>query len=337
MMDHDQFMQRCLQIALNGLGSTYPNPLVGSVIVNKNGSIIGEGFHYKAGQPHAEVLAIQHAESQGHTIEDFAAATLYVNLEPCSHYGKTPPCASLIIEKGFSNVIVGTLDPHKKVAGNGVKMLKEAGINVITGILEQECNQLNKRFFTYHRKQRPFIILKWAQSADGYIAPMTKKEQKPIWISNTHSRQRVHQLRALEHAILIGAQTALDDNPSLTVRDWHGENPIRIVLDARGDLPDDLNVFNEESVTQLLRRSTGDINEILEDLHFLGIQSVIVEGGLKTLQAFIDHGAWDEIHQFTGAEVYLKQGLAAPKLPSNAVLKSRELIANDVLKIFLRA
>jgi diaminohydroxyphosphoribosylaminopyrimidine deaminase/5-amino-6-(5-phosphoribosylamino)uracil reductase len=324
-------MQRCLQLARNGLGTTYPNPLVGSVIVDATDSIIGEGFHYKSGQPHAEVNAIADAEHNGHT--DFSNATIYVNLEPCSHHGKTPPCASLLIEKGFGKVIVGTLDPHDKVAGNGIKMLKEAGITVEVNFLENECNELNKRFFTYHQKRRPYVILKWAESADGFIAPLDKKEQKPVWITNEYSRQRVHQLRAQEHAILIGAKTALDDNPSLTVREWHGELPIRVILDSRNNLPEDLNVFNDQAVTQILHRSSSEPNLILEDLYYLKIQSLIVEGGLKTLQAFIDAGPWDEIHQYTGAEIYLKEGIPAPRLPESLVLQEHILIKDDVLKI----
>ncbi len=331
-MNHEFYIHRCLQLAANGLGTTYPNPLVGSVIVDDAGLILGEGFHQKAGEGHAEVNAIANAESRG--ITDFSKATIYVNLEPCSHHGKTPPCANLIIEKRFKSAVVGTLDPHEKVAGNGIKLLKEAGIEVSVGILENECNQLNKRFFTFHRRQRPYIILKWAESADGFIAPLTKVDKKPVWITNQYSRQRVHQLRAQEHAILIGAQTALDDNPSLTVRDWHGANPIRIVLDSRNDLPENLNVFNDQAATQILRRSSDEIKQIVQDLCNLSIQSVIVEGGGKTLQAFIDAGLWDEIHQYIGAEVYLKEGIPSPQLPSTAQLQSREHIQNDVLKIF---
>ncbi|WP_194852081.1 bifunctional diaminohydroxyphosphoribosylaminopyrimidine deaminase/5-amino-6-(5-phosphoribosylamino)uracil reductase RibD [Nonlabens antarcticus] len=333
-MDHNIYMQRCLQLAANGLGTSYPNPLVGSVIVDASGKIIGEGFHLKAGQPHAEVNAIAHAESCGHS--DFSKAFIYVNLEPCSHHGKTPPCASLIIEKGFKKVIVGTLDPHEKVAGQGVQLLEEAGIAVEVGFLRTECNELNKRFFTYHRHKRPYIILKWAESADCFIAPLEKEEQKPVWITNEYSRQRVHQLRAQEQSILVGAKTVLDDNPSLTVRDWCGENPIRIILDSRNDLPENLNVFNDQSTTQILRRKSNEVSVILEDLFHLNIQSVIVEGGLTTLQEFIKAGSWDEIHQYMGAQVYLKEGIPAPQLPSNISMKSRELIQNDVLKIFTK-
>lgn len=336
-MIHDIYIKRCIELALNGLGTTYPNPLVGSVIVSDEGIILGEGFHLKSGLPHAEVNAIADAEKKGFSSEDFAKATIYVNLEPCSHHGKTPPCASLIIEKGFKNVVIGTLDPHEKVAGKGAELLEAAGIKVTVGVMEAECNELNKRFFTFHKKQRPYVFLKWAETADSFIAPLTKQEQKPVWITNDYSRQRVHQMRAQEHAILVGGKTVLDDNPSLTVRDWHGENPIRIVLDSKNDLPENLNVFNDQAITQILRRSSSDPDIIMEDLYHLQIQSVIVEGGLKTLQAFIDAGLWDEIHQYIGEEIYLKEGVNAPKLPQNTTLYKRESIKNDVLKIFKKA
>ena len=194
-------MSRCIQLAKNGLGTTYPNPLVGSVVVHNN-KIIGEGWHYKAGQPHAEVNAVKSIEN----LKLLKEATIYVSLEPCSHYGKTPPCADLIIESGIKKVVVGSLDPNPKVAGRGIKRLMEAGCGVIVGILEDECNELNKRFFTFHQKKRPFIFLKWAQTADGFIAPKseTRSETKPIWITNEFSRQMVHKMRAQEQAILAG-------------------------------------------------------------------------------------------------------------------------------------
>lgn len=232
MITHEKYMQRCLQLAQNGLGTTYPNPLVGSVIVSDQGNILGEGWHIKSGEPHAEVNAVVDAEQKGCGGDAFAKATLYVNLEPCSHTGKTPPCASMIVEKGFKKVVVGTLDPHDKVAGKGITLLRNAGIEVTVGILEDECNQLNKRFFTYHKEQRPFIILKWAGTADGFIAPAVKNEQKPVWITNEYSRQLSHKLRTEEQAILVGARTVIDDNPSLTCRDWNGTHPIRVIVDS---------------------------------------------------------------------------------------------------------
>ncbi|KQC33226.1 riboflavin biosynthesis protein RibD [Nonlabens sp. YIK11] len=334
-MTRDEFyIQRCIQLAVNGLGTTYPNPLVGSVIVSDEGIVLGEGFHLKSGEPHAEVNAIAAAERNGYATSDFEKATIYVNLEPCSHHGKTPPCASLIIEKKFKKVVIGTLDPHEKVAGKGAELLRAAGVEVITGILEEKCNDLNKRFFTYHKKQRPYIILKWAETADGFIAPATKDEQKPVWITNSYSRQHTHRSRAQENSILIGAQTALDDNPNLTVREWYGNNPIRIVLDSRNDLPENLNVFNEDAVTQILRRDSSETESIIQDLYHLNIQSVIVEGGAKTLQQFLEKDLWDEIHQYMGTTIYFKNGLKAPLIPKNVILQESLMIKDDVLKIF---
>ena len=335
MTTDEIYIKRCLQLALNGLGTTYPNPLVGSVIVGDDGKILGEGFHLKSGQPHAEVNAIADAENNG--TADFSKATIYVNLEPCSHQGRTPPCADLIIKKGFKKVAIGTLDPHEKVAGRGVELLRAAGIDVTIGILEAECNALNKRFFTFHQQKRPFVILKWGETADGFLAPTTKDSKKPFWITNSYSRQRVHQMRAQEQSILVGAQTVLEDNPRLTVRDWHGENPIRIVLDYRNDLPEDAAVFDDQAVSHVLHRSHTDTGLILEDLYQLGIQSVIVEGGARTFQAFIDQSAWDEIHQFMAPAMYLKDGLRAPAIPKTASLKNRTEIHSDIYKIFVKS
>ena len=282
----EKYMQRCIQLAQNGLGTTYPNPLVGSVIVSENDEILGEGWHKKSGEPHAEVNAVRDAERNGYGRDAFAKAVLYVNLEPCSHTGKTPPCASMIVKKGFKKVVIGSLDPHEKVAGKGVAILKEVDIDVTVGVLEKECNLLNKRFFTYHRKQRPYIILKWAETADGFIAPAEKDEQKPVWITNSYSRQLSHRLRAEENAILIGAQTVIDDNPSLTCRDWHGINPTRIVLDSRNTLDKNHAVFNNQAPTITI--DSNNPENIIKELHKNHIQSVIIEGGSRTIQQFID-------------------------------------------------
>ena len=327
-------MQRCLQLAQNGLGTTYPNPLVGSVIVSENDEILGEGWHKKSGEPHAEVNAVSDAEKKGYDEDAFAKATLYVNLEPCSHTGKTPPCASMIVQKGFKKVVVGTLDPHDKVAGKGVALLKKAGIEVLVGVLEKECNELNKRFFTFHRKQRPYIILKWAEASDGFIAPETKNEQKPVWITNPYSRQLSHQLRAQENGILVGAKTVIDDNPSLTCRDWNGENPLRVVLDFRNSITSDYQVMDDAAVTLKLELSSSDTLEILNSLYQNDIQSVIIEGGTTTIQSFIDAGLWDEAYQFMGTDVLFHQGLQAPVLSGDYSLHSRKMIANDVLKMY---
>lgn len=327
-------MQRCLQLAQNGLGTTYPNPLVGSVIVSENDQIIGEGWHLKSGEPHAEVNAVLDAEKKGYDGDAFAKAVLYVNLEPCSHTGKTPPCASMIIQKGFQKVVVGTLDPHDKVAGKGVALLKEAGIEVVVGVLKNECNELNRRFFTFHRKQRPYIILKWAETSDGFIAPETKNEQKPVWITNAHSRQLSHQWRAHENAILVGAKTVIDDNPSLTCRDWNGENPLRVVLDSRNSINTHYQIMDDAAPTLKFQLSSNYTIEILNNLYQNNIQSVIIEGGTTTIQSFIDTGLWDEAYQFMGTEVLFHKGLKAPLLKGNYHIHKREMIQNDVLKIY---
>jgi diaminohydroxyphosphoribosylaminopyrimidine deaminase/5-amino-6-(5-phosphoribosylamino)uracil reductase len=244
---HEKYIKRCIELAKNGLGTTYPNPLVGSVIVFEN-QIIGEGWHQKAGKPHAEVHAINSVKD----ISLLSKATIYVSLEPCSHFGKTPPCSDLIIENNIPNVVIGTVDPNEKVAGKGIQKLIDAGIHVTIGILENECNELNKRFFTFHQKKRPYIILKWAETADGFIAPVFKNKQQPVWITNPSSRQLVHKWRSEEQAILVGTQTVLDDNPSLSVRDWTGNQPIKIILDPKNRLDENLTVFNSDEKTLVI-------------------------------------------------------------------------------------
>lgn len=318
-------MQRCIELAQNGLGTTYPNPLVGCVIVH-NEKIIGEGWHRKAGLPHAEVNAIELVEDQSLLPE----ATIYVNLEPCSHYGKTPPCSLLIIEKGIKNVVIGNVDPDPRVAGRGIQLLEAAGCNVISGVLEDACDQLNKRFFTFHKKKRPYIILKWAETKDGFIAPKKRNRQAPVWITNELSRQFSHKLRAEETAILVGTQTVLDDNPSLTLRDWAGNTPTRIVFDPNGMIPKSATVLNDKAPTLVLTKEEQDstqntkyelINsketiflQLFEICLKHKLQSIIVEGGQKTLQSFIDNNLWDEAYRFIGIPLF-KEGTPAPKLP----------------------
>jgi diaminohydroxyphosphoribosylaminopyrimidine deaminase/5-amino-6-(5-phosphoribosylamino)uracil reductase len=337
-------MLRCIQLAKNGLGTTYPNPLVGSVIVY-NDKIIGEGWHYKAGLPHAEVNAIKSVENQ----ELLKKATIYVSLEPCSHFGKTPPCADLIIASGIKKVIIGSLDPNPKVAGRGIKKLMEAGCEVIVGVLDKECDQLNKRFFTFHKKKRPYILLKWAETLDGFISPKTetRKELKPVWITNEFSRQLVHKMRAEEQAILVGTKTVIQDNPSLTVRDWAGENPVRIVIDKALKIPKDLSVFDESSKTIVFNEKENKTSEkldfekirfseeipqqICEVLFRRNIQSVIIEGGAKTLQSFIDTNLWDEAFVFSGMKTF-GEGVKAPIFKGEII--SEEKIKDDTLRIF---
>ena len=338
----EKYIKRCIQLAKNGLGTTYPNPMVGSVIVY-DGQIIGEGWHKKAGEPHAEVNAVRSVKDKSLLTK----ATIYVSLEPCSHFGKTPPCCDLIISNGIPNVVIGTVDPNIQVAGKGIKKLMEAGVNVTVGVLEEECYQLNKRFFTFHNKKRPYIILKWAESQDGYIAPIQKKENKPVWITNQYSRQLVHKWRSEEQAILVGTQTAIDDNPKLDVRDWTGNNPIRIVLDASRKIPENNQLFDNQIKTIVISKTATEIsteNCIFESINFDSdiaiqianilfqhqIQSVIIEGGAKTLQTFIDANLWDEARLFKGSTL-IQNGKKAPNF--NIAENEKQRLVNDELLI----
>ena len=320
--------------------------MVGSVIVY-NDTIIGEGWHKKAGEPHAEVNAVRSVKDKSL----LKKATIYVSLEPCSHFGKTPPCCDLIIENKIPNVVVGTVDPNEKVAGNGIRKLVEAGANVVVGILEDECNELNKRFFTFHQKKRPYIILKWAESLDGYLAPEkeTNQERRPVWITNTFSRQLVHKWRSEEQAILVGTQTVIDDNPKLNVRDWSGNNPIRVVLDQNNRISKDSFVFDGSVKTIIFTKSDNTIStenilfekiefnkntieNILSVLYQHQIQSIIIEGGKQTLQSFIDKNIWDEARVFIGKNTFEK-GTKAPELKKKNEAKT--YIQNDEL-IYIR-
>jgi diaminohydroxyphosphoribosylaminopyrimidine deaminase/5-amino-6-(5-phosphoribosylamino)uracil reductase len=340
---HEKYIKRCIELAKNGLGTTYPNPLVGSVIVFEN-QIIGEGWHQKAGKPHAEVHAINSVKDT--TL--LSKATIYVSLEPCSHFGKTPPCSDLIIENNIPNVVIGTVDPNEKVAGKGIQKLIDAGIHVTIGILENECNELNKRFFTFHQKKRPYIILKWAETADGFIAPVFKNKQQPVWITNPSSRQLVHKWRSEEQAILVGTQTVLDDNPSLSVRDWTGNQPIKIILDPKNRLDENLTVFNSDEKTLVIsehKKTFTNENCRTEIINFNGnvaqeicavlfrnnIQSVIIEGGARTLQTFIEAKLWDEARVFKGSNSF-SAGTKAPAFSGKMVLD--EKILDDTLLIF---
>jgi len=328
---HEIYIKRCLDLAKNGLGTTYPNPMVGSVIVH-NGKIIGEGWHKKAGEAHAEVNAINSVKNKSLLKE----STIYVSLEPCSHFGKTPPCSDLIIHHKIPNVVIGTIDPFAKVAGNGIKKLTEAGCKVTVGVLESKCNELNKRFFTFHQKKRPYIILKWAETADGFIAPKARDKKEPVWITNPYSRQLVHKWRSEEQAILVGTQTVLDDNPSLTVRDWTGNNPVRIVLDKKNKIPKENLIFDSSARTFLVSESDINYNEsiakqIVALLFEKDIQSVIIEGGNKTLQTFIDENLWDEARVFKGNTIF-SSGTNAPVITEKIIAQKK--IVNDQLVIY---
>jgi diaminohydroxyphosphoribosylaminopyrimidine deaminase/5-amino-6-(5-phosphoribosylamino)uracil reductase len=330
---HEKYIKRCIEIAKKGLGYTRPNPMVGCVIVHQD-NIIGEGFTSPYGGHHAEVNAIQSVLDKSLLNE----STLYVTLEPCSHFGKTPPCTNLIIEHQIPKVVIGTMDTNSKVSGKGIEILKTSGCEVIVGVLEKECKIHHKRFFSFHNKQRPYIILKWAETLDGFMAPESKKEQKPVWITNEISRQLVHKWRAEEHSILVGTNTILSDNPSLTVRDWTGQNPIRIVLDKDNKLSKDCNVFNKDAETIIISKKELDFNrnlafKICSFLYKKTIQSVIIEGGSKTLQTFIDENLWDEARVFTSKMTFNK-GVNAPNFSGKLVTENH--ISDDILKIYVK-
>ena len=323
-MSDTLYMSRCLQLARSGSGSVSPNPMVGAVLV-ADGRIIGEGYHKKAGSPHAEVEAIRAVSDE----RLLTAATLYVNLEPCSHYGKTPPCTSLILEKKIPRVVVGTKDPFDRVNGSGIMQLRENGVEVTCGILEEECRNLNRRFITFHLKKRPYITLKWAQTADGFIGSKDKR----INISNSLSGIYSHKLRHSEDAILVGAGTVRTDDPRLSTRNWTGRSPVRIIVDPNGSLNGQpgYHVFDGSVRTIVVTQQeeadypNSEVIRVSENLalisslapilHQEGLSSVLVEGGGRMLNLFLQAGIWDECHVFT-APLRLEQGVAAPGVPT---------------------
>lgn len=324
---HVAFMQRAIALAKKGMRAAYPNPSVGAVVVY-NGKIIGEGFTSAYGGPHAEVNAIN-------AVKDTALlsnASLYVTLEPCSHYGKTPPCSLLIIEKQIPKIFIGCVDSFSEVSGRGIKMLLEAGREVRVGLLEEDCLALHKRFLTFHNQQRPYVFLKWAQTKDGFIdvdrVVSTKKQAKPTWISNSLSRQHVHQLRAKEHAILIGTNTAIKDNPSLTTRSVGGLSPVRVLIDRALRVPENYQLYDGTVATIVFTEkkakhpnvvykeidfSKSIMTQILKILHQENIQSVLVEGGKQILESLIEEDLWDEAYVYQGVAAF-GSGIKAPKL-----------------------
>ena len=318
--ENEKFMRRCIQLAKLGAGSVSTNPMVGAVVVY-NGTIIGEGFHKRFGQAHAEVNAINSVKNPGL----LSKSEIYVSLEPCAHFGKTPPCADLIIEKGIRKVYVGCLDPFSKVDGKGILKLRNAGIEVVTGVLEKECQELNRRFFTFVNLKRPYIILKWAQSLDGYL----DKDFRPVKISNPLTNILSHKWRSEEDAILVGTTTAERDNPHLDNRLWSGKNPVRIILDKENALDKKLNIFDNSQPTIIVKEF--DVNEILNKLYHNNIQSVIVEGGAKTHNLFLESGLWDEIRIFQSDEM-LHCGTKAAKIQGSLVENTN--IGNNKLLIF---
>ncbi|QYJ68305.1 bifunctional diaminohydroxyphosphoribosylaminopyrimidine deaminase/5-amino-6-(5-phosphoribosylamino)uracil reductase RibD [Flavobacterium litorale] len=348
-MNHEVYIKRCLVLAKKGLRTAMPNPSVGAVLVHRN-RIIGEGCTSPYGGPHGEVNCINSVLVKDRPL--IREATLYVSLEPCSHYGKTPPCCDLIIQNEIPTIVIGTTDPHEKVAGNGIRKLQDEGKTVIVGVLEQECRDFNRRFFTFHEQKRPYIILKWAQSADGYLSPKNERlatdgieSKKPIWITNSYSRQLVHKWRSEEMAIAVGTQTVIDDNPKLDVRNWTGKNPVRVVLDRNNRIDTHYAVKDKSIKTICLTEKTGLTNTdnlvyetvvfdenlaktICDVLYKHNLQSVIIEGGAKTLQTFITATIWDEARVFKGA-TFFGSGTKAPVL--QAPIESTQTILTDEL------
>lgn len=336
--DHHQdelFMQRALELATLGRGFVSPNPLVGCVVVHDH-KIIGEGWHRKFGEAHAEVNALQGVQDKSLLPE----STVYVNLEPCSHFGKTPPCVDLLLRHSVKKVVIGNIDTHPKVSGEGIKKLRDAGIEVITGILDKQGRELNKRFFTQVEKNRPYILLKWAQTADGFIA---RENYESKWISNEFARQWVHKWRSEEDAVLVGTKTAFHDNPQLNVREWTGRHPVRVVIDRFLKLSEKLRVFDQSQKTivyNLLKHEEHEnlllirldeetfLPQMMNDLLRHNIQSVMVEGGAQTLQFFIDAGWWDEARVFVSKRTFGK-GISAPRLNGN--LFAEENVITDKL------
>ena len=305
MTKDEKYMRRCIQLAKNGQQNAKPNPMVGAVIVSADGRIIGEGYHVRCGEGHAEVNAFASVRTEDETL--LSGATMYVSLEPCSHYGKTPPCADLIIKKGVRRVVVGCIDEFAEVQGRGIRKLKEAGIAVEVGVLEKECRELNRRFFTFHREKRPYIILKWAQTANGFI----DDHFKPVQISSDFTKMLSHKLRSEEDAILVGRVTEERDHPQLTVRDWRGQNPKRLVIDR-----------------------THPLN--LESLHAHNIQSLIVEGGAQTLRSFLVQNLWDEIRVETNTTMTVSSGTRAPQIPVNAVVTDSKAYDGNLIVNYRR-
>ena len=306
MSEDEKYMYRCIQLARNGRQNAKPNPMVGAVIVSADGRIIGEGYHVRCGEGHAEVNAFASVRPEDETL--LPGATMYVSLEPCSHYGKTPPCADLIIKKGVRRVVVGCIDEFAEVQGRGIRKLREAGISVEVGVMEKECKHLNRRFFTFHREKRPYIILKWAQTANGFI----DDHFKPVQISNDFTKMLSHKLRAEEDAILVGRVTNERDHPQLTVRDWKGQNPKRLVIDRSHPLN-------------------------LDSLHAHNIQSLIVEGGAKTLNSFLKKGLWDEVRVETNLSMTVTDGTRAPQIPADSIVIGNNVYGNNQIIIYGRS
>jgi len=339
-MEDEQYMQRCLQLAALGAGHVAPNPMVGAVLVHE-GRIIGEGYHRKYGQAHAEVNCIDSVRPADEAL--ISRSTMYVSLEPCAHFGKTPPCADLLIRKNIPRVVVGCRDPFVEVNGKGIEKLRAAGIEVTVGVCEDDCRRLNRIFFTFHEQHRPYIILKWAQSADGRIA----KDGRPLRISSSYTDRLVHRWRSETASILVGTTTALIDDPSLTTRLWPGTHPVRLVLDGHLRLPHSLRLFDgsvrtivfnflrhgEEEGGPEFYQITEDVSAVVQIVHALyqlKLTSVLVEGGGRLLQSFIDEGAWDEARIITNGSLVIGEGLPAPQLKGGALRDTAQIFDDTI-------
>lgn len=335
-------MRRCIQLAELGKGHVAPNPMVGCVIVHQD-QIIAEGYHQKFGEAHAEVNAINNVPTEIPLEE----CTAYVSLEPCAHYGKTPPCANLLVEKGIKKVVIGAFDTHSKVAGKGIQILEEAGIEVTIGVLEETCRIQNKHFFTYQEQERPFVLLKWAQTQAGFMDNDSGVQGEVSWISGPEVKTLVHELRSEYQAILVGKHTVLNDNPSLTVRKVSGNNPIRVILDTNIELSEDYSAFNDEAPTIIINKLRSEEltgikyiqvdamtpDAILKSLYKEGIQSVLIEGGSATLQSFIEAELWDEAYVISGSTEF-KSGTKAPEIQGQLV-ESKQIM-NDTIHVYRR-
>jgi diaminohydroxyphosphoribosylaminopyrimidine deaminase/5-amino-6-(5-phosphoribosylamino)uracil reductase len=339
----ETYMRRCLDLARLGEGHTAPNPMVGAVLVH-DGRIIGEGYHKQYGQSHAEVNCIHSVKKEDES--KIGKAVLYVSLEPCTHTGKTPPCTDLIIRKKIPKVVIACKDPFREVNGRGIEKLKAAGVEVHLGVLEDESIGLNKRFFVFHIQKRPYIVLKWAQSANGKIA---SADSRRVFISNEFTNRLVHKWRAQEASILVGTNTALLDDPSLTLRFWNGRQPLRLILDRTLRLPLSLKVFDRltktivfNNIKQLeeanleyrqVSSESSLVGQVIRDLYLLNIQSVLVEGGSKLLQSFIDEEVWDEARVITNEELFIENGISSPVL-SQAQISSNEILFSDRIRYY---
>ena len=340
MTNHEIYMHRCLELAKLGAGNVAPNPMVGALLISDD-KIIGQGYHQQYGQPHAEVNCIEHVSDQDKHL--IATSILYVSLEPCAHHGKTPPCTDLILRHKIRKVVVGCIDPLSAVAGRGINKLREAGVDVLVDVMKSACEALNKRFFTFHLQQRPYIILKWAQSANQKIAAV---ENGRVLISNEFSNRLVHKWRSEEAGILVGTNTALADNPSLNVRLWKGKNPVRLIIDLNLRVSSTLNIFDRQQPTIIFNNIKGleeenlvfyklsgegsVVRQILAACYQLNIQSVFVEGGTKLLQSFIDENLWDEVRVIQNSQLIIPQGLQAPKLLNQQLLFTEPISTDSI-------